>query len=70
MSTRVGHLNWQGGRQYASWSLKISSSTMRLFSISRSEWVVMTIPSAMVVPQLIGVVAWPSTSTTQMRHAP
>ena len=50
MSTRVGHLNWHGGRQYASWSLKISSRTMRRFSMTRSEWVVMTIPSAIVRP--------------------
>ena len=70
MSTRVGHLNWQGGRQYASWSLKMSSRTIRRFSISRSEWVVMTIPGSMVVPHEIGVSSRPSTSTTQMRHAP
>ena len=70
MSTRVGHLNWQGGRQYASWSLKISSRTMRRFSMTRSEWVVMTIPSVIVVPQLIGVSSRPSTSTAQIRHAP
>ena len=43
---------------------------MRRFSMTRSEWVVMTIPSAMSVPQLIGVSSCPSTSTTQMRHAP
>ncbi len=49
MSTRVGHLNWHGGRQYASWSLKMSSRTMRRFSTTRSEWVVMTIPSSMAL---------------------
>jgi hypothetical protein len=31
---------------------------------------VMTIPSSIVVPHEIGVSVWPSTSTTQMRHAP
>ena len=70
MSTRVGHLNWHGGRQYASWSLKISSRTIRRFSMTRSEWVVMTIPSVIVVPQLIGVSSRPSTSTAQIRQAP
>ena len=30
----------------------------------------MTIPSVIWVPQEIGVFSWPSTSTTQMRHAP
>ena len=43
---------------------------MRRFSISRSEWVVMTIPSLIWVPQLMGVLSCPSTSTTQMRQAP
>ncbi len=70
MSTRVGHLNWQGGRQYASWSLKMSSSTMRRFSMTRSEWVVMTIPSAMCGPAADRRVVRPSTSTAQMRQAP
>jgi hypothetical protein len=70
MSTRVGHLNWHGGRQYASWSLKMSSSTMRRFSMTRSEWVVMTMPGSICVPQLIGVSSLPATSTTQMRQAP
>jgi hypothetical protein len=70
MSTRVGHLNWHGGRQYASWSEKMSSRTMRRFSMTRSEWVVMTIPSATLVPHEMGVPSVPSTATTQMRHAP
>jgi hypothetical protein len=48
----------------------MSSSTMRRSWITRSECVVMTIPSRISVPQLMGVFSWPSTSTTQMRHAP
>jgi hypothetical protein len=43
---------------------------MRRFSITRSEWVVMTIPSVIVVPHEMGVPSTPSTSTAQMRHAP
>jgi hypothetical protein len=43
---------------------------MRRFSMSRSLWVVMTIPSSIWVPQEMGVSSRPSTSTTQMRHAP
>jgi hypothetical protein len=38
--------------------------------MTRSEWVVMTIPSVIWVPHEIGVSSRPSTSTTQMRQAP
>ena len=38
--------------------------------MTRSEWVVTTIPSATWVPHEMGVLSWPSTSTTQIRHAP
>ncbi len=43
---------------------------MRRFSMTRSEWVVMTIPSSIAVPHEIGVSSRPSTSTAQMRQAP
>ena len=39
MSMWLGHLFWQGGRQYALWSLKISSRFVRRSRRSSSVWV-------------------------------
>ena len=44
MSMWLGHLFWQGGRQYALWSLKISSRLVRRSRRTSSVWVWTTIP--------------------------
>ena len=46
MSMWLGHLFWQGGRQYALWSLKISSRLVRRSRRSSSVWVWTTMPAS------------------------
>ena len=70
MSMWLGHLFWHGGRQYALWSLKISSRLVRRRRRTSSVWVWTTIPSSHVREHEIGGCSSPSTSTTHIRHAP
>ena len=70
MSMWLGHLFWQGGRQYALWSLKMSSRFVLRTWRSRGVCVWTTIPAAASREQLMGGVSSPSTSTTHMRQAP
>ena len=70
MSMWLGHLFWQGGRQYALWSLKISSRFVRRRRRTSSVWVWTFISGSHVREQEIGGCSSPSTSTTHIRHAP
>ncbi len=70
MSIWLGHLFWQGGRQYALWSLKISSRFVRRSRRISSVWVWTFMPSSHEREQLIGGCSSPSTSTTHIRQAP
>jgi hypothetical protein len=70
MSMWLGHLFWQGGRQYALWSEKISSRFVRRRRRTSSVCVWTYIPSSHVREHEIGGCSSPSTSTTHMRHAP
>ncbi len=70
MSMWLGHLFWHGGRQYALWSLKISSRLVRRSRRSSSVWVWTTMPGSAAREQEIGGLASPSTSTTHIRQAP
>ena len=70
MSMWLGHLFWHGGRQYALWSLKISSRFVRRSRRTSSVCVSTFIPGSHVREQLIGGYSSPSTSTTHMRQAP
>ena len=70
MSMWLGHLFWQGGRQYALWSLKISSRF-----VLRQRGAVLGLglddhPGSASREQLIGGCSSPSTSTTHIRQAP
>ena len=70
MSMWLGHLFWQGGRQYALWSLKISSRLVRRIRRSSSVWVRTTMSGSAAREQEIGGWSSPSTSTTHIRQAP
>ena len=70
MSMWLGHLFWQGGRQYALWSLKISSRFVRRSRRIVSVWVWTFISGSHVREQEIGGCSSPSTSTTHIRQAP
>ena len=70
MSMWLGHLFWHGGRQYALWSLKISSRFVRRRRRTSSVWVLTTMSGSARCEQLIGGCSEPSTSTTHIRHAP
>ena len=70
MSMWLGHLFWQGGRQYALWSQKISSRFVRRRRRTSSVWVLTTMSGSAAREQLIGGCSSPSTSTTHIRHAP
>jgi hypothetical protein len=63
-------LFWHGGRQYALWSLKMSSRFVRRRRRTSSVWVWTFIPASAFREQLIGGCSSPSTSTTHIRHAP
>src|SRR5919206_2810712 len=54
MSIWLGHLFWQGGRQYALWSEKISSRFVRRRRRTSSVWVSTFIPGSHVLEQEIG----------------
>ena len=70
MSMWLGHLFWQGGRQYALWSLKISSRLVLRIRRSSSVWVRTTMSGSAAREQEIGGWSSPSTSTTHIRQAP
>jgi hypothetical protein len=70
MSMWLGHLFWHGGRQYALWSLKISSRFVARSRRTCSVWVWTTIPASARWLHEIGGCSLPSTSTTHIRHAP
>ena len=70
MSMWLGHLFWHGGRQYALWSLKISSRFVRRSRRTSSVWVWTFIPASHVREHEIGGCSSPSTSTTHIRQAP
>ena len=70
MSMWLGHLFWQGGRQYALWSEKISSRLVRRSRRTSSVWVRTTIPASARREQEIGGCSSPATSTTHIRQAP
>ena len=70
MSMWLGHLFWHGGRQYALWSLKISSRLVRRSRRTSSVWVWTFIPSSHEREHEIGGCSSPSTSTTHIRQAP
>ena len=70
MSMWLGHLFWQGGRQYALWSLKMSSRFVRRSRRSSSVWVWTFISGSHAREHEIGGCSSPSTSTTHIRQAP
>ena len=70
MSMWLGHLFWHGGRQYALWSLKISSRFVRRRRRTSSVWVWTFISGSHVREHEIGGCSSPSTSTTHIRQAP
>jgi hypothetical protein len=70
MSMWLGHLFWQGGRQYALWSEKISSRLVRRRRRTSSVWVWTFISGSHRREHEIGGCSSPSTSTTHIRQAP
>ena len=70
MSMWLGHLFWQGGRQYALWSEKISSRLVFRSRRSSSVCVWTFISGSATREQEIGGCSSPSTSTTHIRQAP